>query len=750
MIPNTILLVGVLLLSLLSTPTISAPTPNDDVATIRQRVLELTVWPTPEEIPATVRNALSYSRTLNSSCYWPDINYEDKSIVVWSTATHMDRITTMLQAITVNGSTIKNDPKIMADVHCALKVWFTNDWQNPNWWFNQINIPLQATSQLLMLADNATSLEIQKISEISFRAAWWLHRPQDVGANLVWMIQCQLYRSLQTVNMTGIEQGFSRMWQDVAISPLGGEGVQYDWSYHFHGLQLLSGAYGLVWAQNILLFLQCSHGTKYQPDDQVLSVFVNFLTKGDAWMIIANEWDWHVVGRGVAGPGNGFGNGFTTSWIRTVAQLVKSSEIRVELMNFADRLDNQPNTPLLIGNKHFFVSDYQVHRRANWIFTIKMQSIRTQPVECINGQNQKDEHGGQGVLNLYRIDVNDYKELFAIIDWQAINGVTVEHDIPLEPCEHGDFAMIRLPYVGGVSDGQYGLAFMDTATHNLTAKRSWHFYDDAVIALATNLTLTTRTTAWTTLASRLLPTGQISIGFFNSTIITLNDGNYSFPYVQGKTSNVQWIHVGGSNIGYVLPLQQQYDSVGVQVGVKTGDYHAIGPFRRNVTARMVTLYVNHGLGPYSNLDYNYMVLPNVSLESIPTLVKKYDDEQVFACISTNKLVHGTVWPTLKRASFVLWDNVTTTFSCKSPTFEINIELSNAGAYLFSESGTDFTLTASHPMRVGGTLKVKVDRVGSGEGCTTSSDIDATETNVALMLPSSPEYLGSSVNVTCKK
>jgi hypothetical protein len=134
----------------------------------------------------------------------------------------------MLQAITVNGSTIKNDPKIMTDVHCALEVWFTNDWKNPNWWFNQIDIPLQATGQLLMLADNATSLEIEKIEEISFRAAWWIHGNHDLGSNLVRMIQCQIYRSLATNNRTGTEQGFARMWQDVAISPLGRAGIQSD------------------------------------------------------------------------------------------------------------------------------------------------------------------------------------------------------------------------------------------------------------------------------------------------------------------------------------------------------------------------------------------------------------------------------------------------------------------------------------------------------------------------------------------
>jgi hypothetical protein len=135
---------------------------------------------------------------------------------------------------------------------------------------------------------------------------------------------------------------------------------------------------------------------------------------------------------------------------------------------------------------------------------------------------------------------------------------------------------------------------------------------------------------------------------------------------------------------------------------------------------------------------------------MPALIKQYDDEQVFACLSTNSLFHGTMWPSLKRASFVLWDNITTTFSCKSPLFEINIQLSDAGAYLFSETETDFTLTASHPIRVNGTVNVIVDRVGIGEGCTVPRSTDARTTNVTLMLPSVPEYLGASVNVTCKK
>jgi hypothetical protein len=145
-----------------------------------------------------------------------------------------------------------------------------------------------------------------------------------------------------------------------------------------------------------------------------------------------------------------------------------------------------------------------------------------------------------------------------------------------------------------------------------------------------------------------------------------------------------------------------------------------------------------------------MVLPNISRESVPALIKQYDEEQVFSCISTNSLFHGSIWPTLKRASFVLWDNVSTTFSCKSPSFEINIQLNDAGAYLFSETSTNFTITASHPTLVGGHLIVNIDRIGSGQGCKTVFNGNGNTTDVTLTLSHSSGNAGQSVIVTCKK
>ena len=720
---------------------------NDEIDDIKQRVLELTVWPKPENVSDLVQRVLNFSATLNATCYWPDINYTSGVANNFPAEIHMFRISNMLRAYTVNGSSLKGDPKILAQVHCALGIWFEYDWRNPNWWFNQIGIPLEAGMQLLMLGNNATPTELANLQNITFRACWWIPNPFYVGANLLWMIQIQIYRSLATRNTTGLEQAFSRMWEDVSMANSSNEGVQYDWAYHFHTRQLMSGSYGMIWVNNVLLFTQCTANTRYQPNDQVATLLANYLTKGDAWMIMTNVWSWDVYGRFGTDPGQTFQHGFETDWIRSLAQVVKDADLKIGLTNFADRLDLKPGTPQPLGNRDYFASNYQVHRRPNWSAAIKIQTGRMYPSECLLGQNLKHEHTGQGVLNIYRQGYNDYIGGFAVLDWQAINGITVEHDIPLVMCADAVYYYHNSrPFGGGVSDGQYGMAVMDTLSHNLTAQRSWHFYDDAIIALATNLSVNVSATPWTTLASRVIPIGQVSIGFFNGTVITLNDGNYTFP------SNVQWAHISEQNLGYVLPLPQLYDSFGVQLGNKTGNYAEISPYNVTVTTRFVTIYINHGRGPFTDRDYNYMILPNVTLESMPTLVKKYDEEGVFTCLLLNgsSMSHGTAWPSLKRAAFVTWENRSTTFLCKTRTFSLNFTVAYSGLYLFSETENDFTITASNPMRIKGHLNVTVDRQGSGDGCVSKSDENIIATNAVLYLPTENVYLGQSVNITCKK
>ena len=49
----------------------------------------------------------------------------------------------------------------------------------------------------------------------------------------------------------------------------------------------------------------------------------------------------------------------------------------VALTNYADRLEHRHEAAPLLGNRHFYTSDFQIHRRANWTAAVKMHSIRT-------------------------------------------------------------------------------------------------------------------------------------------------------------------------------------------------------------------------------------------------------------------------------------------------------------------------------------------------------------------------------------
>ena len=723
---------------------------NDDIAIMRQRATEMANWPTQTNLSSIVDLAKQYSETMNSSCYWQDINYYDKTLATWATEEHLIRVNYLLQALTIPGSSLQNDSKLSNLTHCALNVWLVRDFQNPNWWFNQIGIPLLITSQLLMLGDNATAFETQKIVEISYRSDWWSHDP-GTGANLVWMLQIELYRSLATNNKTGITESIDRMWRDVTVLDLGGQGIQTDWSYHFHGSVLYSAGYGQDWAVAIIVAMASARGTQYEASQQQLTTFANFLTKGDAWMMNDNIWDWGTQGRAIDRPGTVFASlGFEVQpdWIRSLAEAVQDENLKKDLMNYADRLDKKPDAVPLIGNKHLYVSDFHVHRRVNWTSALKMQSVRTTPTECINLENQKAENVGQGVLNLYTNNATIYRNIFPLLDWQAINGITVEHDIPLEKCYNGHFQWKQFSFVGAASDGQYGVAAMDTGSHNLTVLRSWHFYDEAIVALASNLTVTTRTTPWTTLASRFLAIGTVTIGFFNGTTVTLNDGiNYTFPYVTNKLSNnVQWIHLSENNIAYLLQTQGVYSSVGAEVSTKSASYSTIGPYNETVTGRTVTVWLDHGVGPYTR-DYSYMIVPNVDVQSLPQIIQRYESENIFSCFSNNLQFHGVAWSTIQRASFVLWNGTPTKFTCQSSSFKLTAEIKSSGIYLFNETSTEFSVTVSHPIVIGQSLTVNVDRVGFGTGCTALSD---SSTDVTIPLPTIKQYLGSSVTVTCKK
>ena len=727
------------------------PQDDDDLIIVRENVRRIMLWPASDQLPAVLAQATANLTALNlTTCQWTDLNYTTRGPENWDPVLHMFRIATMTAALTVPGG-LANDTKLSSAIHCALNVWIKQDWQNPNWWWNYIQDPLIATGIMLMLGvERMTPDEIEAIVNISYRANWWI-KDWGGGANLVWELQVQLYRSLATSNYSAVAQAFELMWQTVQVQNLSSMGIQSDWSYHFHGPQLLSAAYGDAWATNILHFHLATRGTQYALVQERLETFGRFLVNGDAWFTMGSVWTWGIIGRVIdRGVHVWYTHLFPSDQLRQLAMDMRDQRTAVALRDYAGRLEHEHRSVALVGNRHFYTSDFQVHRRANWTAALKMHSIRTIATECDNNENLKGEHIGDGVLNLYTRDAQygggeEYENIFALLDWQAVNGITVEAETPLINCSAGSLIVRKAAFVGGVSDGSYGAAMMDTATHNLTAKRTWHFYDDHIIALGNQIEDNTTALLQTTLASRLLAAGDtLTVQWSNGTRTALSDGVYSFPYSEPR---IVWFHADGTAWG----VFEEYQSLVIDCRNRTGNVREFGPWDFQMTGRLLTAKIVHGRGPTKEgFSHKYIIVPNITLEDITTLWEHYRMVANNAVASAS--LHGTCDPSVRRATLLLFDEASnnTYYNCLDMSLSMRME--QAGGVLFYENSDSFTLTASHPTLAEGIIAVDINRAStmSPECTSTNRWRSSRGTRVLLKLPGNPELLGQSVSVICKK
>lgn len=750
---------------LITIVTITA-TIQDDFAIVRENVLNIMLWPTPDQLPTILTQAAGNLSTLDrTTCLWPDLNYTTRGPENWDPVLHMFRISTMTAALTAPGGRT-NDTELSSGIHCALKVWIEKDWQNPNWWWNVIQDPLIATGIMLMMGkERLSSEEMIAITNMSYRANWWIN-DHSGGANLVWMLQVQIFCGLATSNYSAVAQGFNLMWQTVQVQNLSTMGVQTDWSYHYHGLELLTAAYGDAWATNILHFHLATRGTQYAMSKDRVELFANFLTEGDAWFTMGSVWTWGIIGRVIdRGVHVWYTHLFSPDRLRAFASDVANNFTAAALRNYADRIDHRYEASPLVGNRHYYTSDFQVHRRATWTAALKMHSVRTIATECLNGENLKGEHIGDGVLNLYTRDAQygsgeEYENIFALLDWQAINGITVEDDIPLLKC-HSHFSVRNTTFVGGVSDGNYGSAMMDTATHNLTAKRTWHFYDEFIVALADGIHDHTTALLQTTLVSRLLPpantaAGTLTVQWSNGTRTVLPDGVYSFPSTQPR---VLWFHADST----AWAVSSDYAALTIDCRNKSGNVNQLGPWDFEMVGRLLTAIIVHGRGPTIDpLSYKYTIMPNITVDAVLVLWNRYmlwsDSAYTLEqsqSDNTTLHLHGSCDPIVRRASVVLFDNASIAsggvyYNCSG--LSLSFYLEQAGAFLYSEDADSFTITASHPTLAQGTLAISVNRSSvTTEGCKQDMHWGSPAgTQLLLTLPGDSELLGMSVSKTCKK
>lgn len=579
-----------------------------DIRVISDRYVSSVLPTSPGQIEHLRTLSAQYADALWSDGEWPDIPYQNSDRATWRAAEHLQRTLVMAKSSRLLHMEGKPDSALDEKVIRALRAWTNQDYRNPNWWWNQIGVPQLTGEIATLMQPELPKAEVAKVAEIMMRSVWhtW------TGANLIWGVENEIVRGCLEGDPEVVKEGYDRMYQEIKVVSPKEEGIQQDDSFHQHGAQLYSGGYGLTYADDVGRFIAFSWGTHFQIPPDRMAIFSAYILDGIQWMVRGDVIDYSVMGREITragktiappdwtvGPISPAGPAYS---LENVVDLlaVKPTPRQHEFQRFAAMLHGRTDASGLTGNKQFWCSDFMSHRRKGYYTSVKMLSTRIHNAESTNGEGRKSEHLSDGANFLY-LTGDEYKDIFPIWDWTKVPGTTAIQGT-LDTGEKNPIGTTGgSPFAGGVSDGRYGMAAMNLKRGHLTAEKAWFFFDDEYVSLGAGIALTGSDKAVVTDVNQTLLNGSafsdVSTGAVSAGLHTYNLHTSRWFY----HDHVAYIFSPGTHVS-------------LSVGAQTGRWSDIGSGSSDsITRNVFDLWIDHGVSPNGG-SYQYVVLPNVSLE----------------------------------------------------------------------------------------------------------------------------------------
>ncbi len=617
---------------------------DPDIAVVRDRFVRSVLPVGDAAIEEVVAASRKDAEALQADGSWSDIKYTDDARSVWANGEHLNRMLVMAKAARVARNGGHADEALEGKILLALKWWTDHDYQNPNWWWNEIGVPelMGEIASLLgpQLPDDARAKVITIMKRSDYHKLMVGTSPWT-GANLTWSTGIGVVRGCLENDAAFVAESFKRMFEEIEIEPQPKDGMQQDYSFHQHGVQLYNSGYGLDFADDVGRFVSFSWGTRFQIPADKMTLFSTFLLDGQQWMIRGNTFDYAAVGREItragkvvvpedktAGPVTPAGPAYSLGNVMSMLA-AEPTPRQKELQAFAARLKGEPGAPEFTGNKMFWDSDFMTQRRVGYYTSVKMLSNRMQNGELVNNEGRKSVHLSDGANYLY-LTGDEYRNVFAVWDWTKIPGTTAIQGT----LETGEKDPIRAhgttTFDGGVSDGTYGLAAMDLARGKLTAKKAWFFFDAEYVALGAGITLADD-------KEHAVAT-DVNQPLLNGDVVT-SEGAVTGLRSFDAAHRVWVVH---DHVGYIFAPQTKIE---VSAGPQTGAWSDFGTGSSvPETKGVFNLWIDHGTTP-KDASYEYTVAPGASAAETAKLAA-HPDVEVLANTAATQAVYGK---TLKLA-----------------------------------------------------------------------------------------------------
>lgn len=557
---------------------------------------------------------------LLSNGRWSDIDYADVPDGGWSPWDHFRRVMTLARAYATPGQAYYRDPVLRARLEVAI-AWiptFYGPQVTPqgNWWFWTIG-PALDLGPALVLAGDDIAPAVRAVALDTLRARIGNY-PGVTSSGSLLDGQNAVWSGMNHLMLAILERDDERArWvrdlfaASVRVTPT--EGIRSDLSFQQHGPQLYTGGYGGSFAYDVSRYQLFAGGTELALPEAGAALLSDFLVDGIARSLYHNYFDPSVIGREVTKP-------WTSGWNGLAALLHASGIVgtprRAEIGGAAARmlqtwpgglspelaalaLAARASTPLWPqGTRIYWDSDLAISRRPGWYASIRMNSTRTVTGENTNGESMLGSRQADGRFYL-AIDGDEYwNGAWPALDWARLPGITVERRPNAASSYYGKG---RRAFVGGATDGDRGVAAMELAPYDasLQARKSWVFFRDAIVFLASGI--------------------AASSGYPVETIVEQRPLRGAYPLiVDGVPAGaaaaggaVRW--AAAERIGWFFPTPQ---TVRFAAETRSGSWSDLGTAASGqVTREILTIRLEHGVAP-ADESAAWVVVPGITPEAM--------------------------------------------------------------------------------------------------------------------------------------
>ena len=641
----------------------------------------------------------------NSDGSWPEIDYTYKSRTTWGPVKHLKNVEVIAVAYLNEASALYNNSAALDGVVNGLNFWYKKLPLSDNWWYNDIGKQLELGPVGIMLNGVIPDSIITKITgDLATSTGSW------TGQNKVWFAQQIIWRGCLENSAARASEGIEKIKEEVKTTT--SEGIQPDYSFQQHGQQIYNSGYGSAFISNSVFWAYiCRNLPSFEYSSTQIDILGNLILKGTQWMTINGFWDYQVAGRNIARKSNVYVNINSSLELMAKTDTARTSQYQDYIAN-----NNGLQATALTGNKHFYHSDYHVHRRSNYMVSVRMNSTRTDRTESGNGENIQGYYLPDGGTTIM-VRGNEYANIFPCWTWSRIPGVTAPEKIPApKPTNWGEDGTTS--FTGGVTDNHYGAAVYTQNWDGVVAKKSWFFFDDMVVALGAGIQ-SGNTQKITTTLEQKIANGDVWVSPDNI--------NFSLesPSAGKKLSGIKT--VWHDSVGYAVLSGQDLNYVNETV---IGDWHDISNDQfspgTTITKDVFTLYLDHGIQP-ADADYAYGLYPAVSKNELPQVIS----DNPVAVISNTENIQAVRHEILKRTNIVFYQKDTIEVA---PGYVVSAN--HPCIIMIDENGALPVVSAANPHGSSLSLDILIEK-------------DNTTYTASFNLPGENEG-GKSVTVTARK